>query len=246
MPVTGRYIARRIRRGVATYMATYVMTVQNEVLPAFAELNTRSDQIAKTEYDRLSSQPAPIDFDGDLSSFAEAATEKGQIYYNTMSALRRTSLTLYSVGLFHLLEQQLADLCRDGSFGLEPPKESTLETVVTWYKKNFRVDLRTLATWKKIDELRLVANTAKHGHGASSRQLRKLRPDLFQDPELRELLPDFPEMWSAAHVRLPLAGQDFFVSDEAFAEYGAAAFELVNELSQHFEARADEHFFTDA
>lgn len=243
MPVLGSLLARRFRRGAATYIAFYVATVQNEIIPTFANLNTRATQIADEEFKRLSSQPAGEDCDGHLGSLAEAAQEKGEIFYNTMDALRRTSLTLYAVGLFHLLEQQLCDLCRDGSFGVEPPGDTKLEGLVTWYGKHFGVDLRALPTWNAIDELRLLANTAKHGTGASSKQLRTLRPDLFEDPRLRELLPDAPDLYTARHVRLPLAGQDLFVSDDTFAAYGAAAFDFINEIAQHFEARADDLFF---
>ena len=243
MPVPGRYLARRFRRGAATYIATYVATVIDEVIPTFSNLNARATQIAEAEFVRLSSQPAGDDCDGDLGSLAEAAQEKGEIFYNTLDGLRRTSLALYAVGLFHLLEQQLCDLCRDASFGINPPGDTRLEGLVPWYRKHFRVDLHALPAWQAIDELRLLANTAKHGSGSSARQLRELRPDLFEDPRLRDLLPDMPELYTTPHVRLPLAGQDLFVSDDTFAAYGAAAFEFINEIAQHFEDKADDLFF---
>ena len=243
MPVPGRYLARRFRRGAATYIATYVATVRDEVIPTFSNLNARATQIAEAEFVRLSSQPAGDDCDGDLGSLAEAAQEKGEIFYNTLDGLRRTSLALYAVGLFHLLEQQLCDLCRDASFGINPPGDTRLEGLVPWYRKHFRVDLHALPAWQAIDELRLLANTAKHGSGSSARQLRELRPDLFEDPRLRDLLPDMPELYTTPHVRLPLAGQDLFVSDDTFAAYGAAAFEFINEIAQHFEDKADDLFF---
>lgn len=243
MPVPGRYLARRFRRGAATYIATYVATVKDEIIPTFSRLNERATQIAEAEFARLSVQPAGDDSEGDLGSLAEAAQEKGEIFYNTMDALRRTSLTLYAVGLFHLLEQQLCDLCRDDSFGIDPPHDTRLDGLGPWYQKYFCVDLHALPAWQAIDELRLVANTAKHGSGSSAKQLRKLRPDLFEDPRLRDLMPDMPELYTITHVRLPLAGQDLFVSDDIFAAYGEAAFELINEIAQHFEARSDDLFF---
>lgn len=243
MPVPGRYLARRFRRGAATYISTYIATVQNEIIPIFSNLNARAKQIADVEYTRLSAQPARGDCGGDLGSLAEAAQEMGEIFYNTMDALRRTSLTLYAVGLFHLLEQQLCDLCRDASFGIDPPHDTKLEGLVHWYLTHFRVDIRALPAWQAIDELRLLANTAKHGSGSSARQLRKLRPDFFEDPRLRDLVPDMPELYTTTQVRLPLAGQDLFVSDDIFAAYGAAAFEFITAIAAHFEARADELFF---
>lgn len=245
MPVTGRYIARRFRRGAATYIAAYVTAVKNEILPVFGELSTKATQVSEKEFQRLNSHAAPSYLEADLSSLAEAAAETGQLYFNTMSALRRTSLTLYSVGLFHLLEQLLADLCRDESFGIEPPQDSKLEIVVTWYKKHFRLNLKSLESWTSIDELRLLANAAKHGDGPSTTKLRKLRPDLFQDPQILEQLPDFPNMYTAAHVRVPLAGQDIFVSESTFDDYGGSVFEILIEIAEHFEAQTDTHFFAD-
>lgn len=243
MAVPGRYLARRFRRGAATYLAAYVETVQKEVLPTFSNLNERAKQIADDEFTRLGAEPASDDCGGDLGSLAEVAQEKGEVFYNTMDALRRTSLTLYTVGLFHLLEQQLCDLCRDASFGVRPPNDTKLEVVAKWYQQHFRVDLSTLASWRSIVELRHLANTAKHGTGSASKQLRNLRPDLFEDPRLRELMPDAPELYTSSHVGLPLAGQNLFVSDETFAEYGSAAFEFIIDIAQHFEAMTDDLFF---
>lgn len=246
MPVPGRYLARRFRRGAGTYVATYVATVRDEIIPTFSNLNARATQIAEAEFARLGAQPAGDGCEEDLGSLAEAAQEKGEIFYNTMDALRRTSLTLYAIGLFHLLEQQLCDLCRDASFGVKPPQDTKLEVLVSWYRKHFGVDLDALSAWPAVNELRLLANTAKHGAGSSAKQLRELRPDLFEDPQLRDLMPDMPELYTTAHVHLPLAGQDLFVSGETFAAYGAAAFEFINEIAQHFEGKADDLFFVEA
>ena len=244
MPVPGRYLARRLLRGAATYIATYVATVKDEIIPTFSNLDARATQVAEAEFARLYAQPTDDICDDDLGSRAEAAQEKGEIFYTTMDALRRTSLALYAVGLFHMLEQQLCDLCRDASFGIKPPYDTRLETLVPWYRKHFHVDLHALKAWQAIDELRLLANTAKHGSGSSAKRLRELRPDLFQDPRLRDLMPDMPELYTTTHVRLPLAGQDLFVSDDIFAAYGAAAFEFISEIAQHFEANGDDLFFS--
>lgn len=113
MPVTGRFLASRFRGGAGVYLSTYVMMVQTEVLPVFANLGTRASRISDSEFDRLKALPTPLDCDGDLSFLAERAQEKGEAYYTTMDNLRRASLTLYTVGLFHLTEQHLANFCRD-------------------------------------------------------------------------------------------------------------------------------------
>lgn len=99
-----------------------------------------------------------------------------------MRSLRQTMLNLLATGLFHLAEQQLAVLGQDAGFENRQPKSTTLEDVVKWYKSTLRLDLRSLSEWPLIDELRLVANTAKHAEGKSSDDLRILRPELFCDP----------------------------------------------------------------
>ncbi|KQV88064.1 hypothetical protein ASC91_14620 [Pelomonas sp. Root1237] len=225
------------------YVAGYTETVQTEILPVFSGLNERASRIAEAEFARLGAEPASHEFDGDFGDFADGAQEAGEAFYNTMDSLRRTSLTLYAVGLFHLLEQLLCDLCRDASFDVNPPSDTKLDVVADWYRRHFRVDLRALPSWQRVDELRLVANTAKHGAGSSATQLRALRPDLFEDPSLRELMPDAPELYTASHVRLPLAGQDLFISAQDFAAYARATGDFLDEIVGQFEAMADEHFF---
>jgi hypothetical protein len=57
------------------------------------------------------------------------------------------------------------------------------------YGANIGIDLASLAAWAKIDELRSVANSVKHAEGGSARQLRQVRPDLFQSPAFAEIRP---------------------------------------------------------
>lgn len=244
MPVTGRYLARRVRRGVAVYLATYVTMVQNEVLPVFANLEAKANRISVSEFDRLKAQSLPFNFDDELGSLAERAQETSEVYYKTMDSLHRSTITLYAVGLFHLVEQNLADLCRDRSFGIGAPKDTKIEEVGKWFKNHFNLDLKTLDSWGEMDELRLLANTAKHGNGPSAVQLRKVRPDLFENPQIRELLPESPGMYTSSNIYLPLAGQDLFVSEDIFAAYGASAFEFACDIARHFESKSDDLYFT--
>jgi hypothetical protein len=242
MTVSGQYLARLFRHE-ARYLAAYSTNIRTEILPSFVDLGTRADAVSEREYQRLCMQPAPEDFDGDLSGCADAAREAGMFYYSTMEALRWTLLALCSAGLYHSLEQKLAALCHDGSFGVEPPLAELLKDVLPWYEKHLRIDLRKLPTWKTVDELRLVANTAKHAAGGSAQHLRAIRPDLFEDPRIRESLPDYRFMYETIRVLQPLAGEDLFVSEETFAAYGDAVSEFMDQIAQRFEANPDELFF---
>ena len=51
-----------------------------------------------------------------MSGFAEQAEYEAQEFYEMMFPLRQTTINLFTAGLFHLVEQQLAGLCHDAAF----------------------------------------------------------------------------------------------------------------------------------
>jgi hypothetical protein len=51
--------------------------------------------------------------------------------------------------------------------------------VVSWFEKTLGLKVKDLEGWSVVDELRLVANVAKHAEGDSATKLRALRPALF-------------------------------------------------------------------
>ena len=218
--------------------------VLSDVAPVFANLSTRADEIANAEFARLGRRPAGEDCDGDMSVAAEAAQEKGQAFYDTMNSIQQATLNLFAAGLFHLLEQQLAELSHDGAFDKAPPKDTKLEVVAKWYSKHLGLQFSGLASWPKIEQLRLLANAVKHGEGSSVNELRVLRPDIFQDPAIRKLMPDFADTMPPLQVRLPLAGEGIFVTKEVFAEFANSADRFVTEIAQYFLENRDEHYPT--
>jgi hypothetical protein len=224
------------------YVKAYGECVLADVVPIFDTLSQRADEIADAEFKRLGSLPDGEDCDGDMGDLAEAAQDKGQVFYDTMIAIRQTTLNLFAAGLFHLLEQQLADLCRDGAFHVPPPSDTKLKVVATWYREYFDLDLTSLPSWPMIEQLRLISNSVKHGEGGSAAKLRALRPDLFQDPRLRTLFPDFEELLSGSPLHNPMAGEDFFLTAEAFAEFNRAAVSFISEVAGYFADHSEEHY----
>lgn len=194
MPVTGLYLNRRVQESIIPYIKAYRACVLRDVAPVFANLSKRAVAIANAEFIRIGRQPANEDFDGDMSVAAETAQAKGQAFYETMNSIQQATLNLFSAGLFHLLEQQLADLCHDRAFDEDPPNDTKLEIVAKWYSTQFGLQFSSLASWQKISQLRLLANAVKHGEGSSAIELRALRPDLFQDPTIQKLMQNFPKM----------------------------------------------------
>lgn len=173
-------------------------------------------------------------------SLAEAADDKGLVYYETMTGLRQSVLNLFAVGLFHLIEQELADLCRDGAFTVDPPKDTKIEPVADWYATHFALDLRSLPSWSTVDELRLVANATKHAEGSAARQLRERRPELLHNPVLRETNPELtPAEWP---IFRPLAGEDLYVTPEILQQYTEASVMFVTEVADRFKEHGDEYY----
>src|SRR5438067_13444749 len=129
------------------------------------------------------SAPATDDYSGDGSEEAESASDAGLSFYGQITSMYQATLNLFAAGLFHVIEQHLADVTRDGAIDEQGP-DTKLQNVTDWYKRHFLVDLTQFPQWPVVNELRLVANTTKHAEGSSAQDLRLIRPELFQNPIL--------------------------------------------------------------
>ena len=101
-------------------------------------------------------------YPGDDDSIAEQASEHYAECFEALSDVRQGMVNLLAVGLYHLFEQQ--QKLTTGS------RESAAKFKCAG----------------KIYELRMAANTIKHGEGDSAKKLARLRPDLFRDPAFSE------------------------------------------------------------
>jgi hypothetical protein len=198
----------------------------------FIKSSERADRIADETYKRLQSRPAIGDRDDDGSRNAEVATEEGQLYYEMLTGMRQATINLHTAGLFHLLEQQLGALISitfDGS----RLKNGNLSSCADFFCDFLGLDLRSLPQWEKINELRLVANATKHGEGGSEQDLRKVRPELFISPYRAKMgFTDVKDVNDS--LRLPLAGDGLFITEEIFAEYSSAGYDMVRAILSHF------------
>jgi hypothetical protein len=242
--MTGGYLAMQIRGRVIRPIVAFREYIFRDVVPHFGALNERADQIGNEYYEMAISQPADEDFDGDLSGFAEDAHYNALSWYEMMRYLRQTMLNLLAAGLFHLTEQQLAALGHDAGFRNGSPKDTRLEEVAKWYESNLRLDLRLLPGWPLIDELRLVANTAKHAEGKSSGDLRNIRPQLFCDPALANVYKGIgiDNYFVSRPISAPLAGEDLFVSEDLLKEYAEGVETFFGHIAAYFDAHEDEYY----
>lgn len=140
MAVAGSYIAWRARTVALPHLRAYGDCAREQVVPLFGDIGEKADEVAQAEYERLGSRTVGEDFAVDMGDLAERAQNVGLTYYETMVGVRQSVLNLLAVGLFHLIEQELADLCRDGAFCVEPPRDSQIEVVADWYQLHFLVD----------------------------------------------------------------------------------------------------------
>jgi hypothetical protein len=223
----------------------YRECVFREVLPAFANLSVRAERVADEYFNRIEAGPAD-DESVDMADVAEDAEERGQAFYETMGAVRHTMLNLLAAGLFHVVEQQLADSCRDASFTIARPDDTKISVVAKWYREHFLLNLETLPSWALVDELRLLANAVKHAEGPATKKLRAIRPELFRNPDYvaldDELSNEGGEPPRTPVVFLPLAGEDLFVSEGLLRTYGEAVESFLKEIAAHFDAHDHEDY----
>lgn len=236
--VQGSYIAWRIRQTALPFVRVYGQWVEERIVPLADQLTPMADAVEEQVYEQLMSRPVAEDYSGDGSEEAEYAFDVGLTFYQTLTDMYQGTLNLFAAGLFHVIEQRLADLTRDGAIDIEGP-DTTLRNVVGWYQQHFGLNLTSFRSWPLIDELRLVANTIKHAEGQSATQLRAVRAELFVSPRLRAnphaASFDMP-------VHLPLAGDGLYVTGGDFRNYHRAAEGLFDWLVQHFESNADEFY----
>ena len=231
----GPYLAARIRQSVLPSLRTFSKVVTRDVLSGFEGLERRADAVSEAEYARLGSCSGSSD-DENFGQAAEAAYEAGIDFYLMMSEFRQGTVNLLAVGLFHLFEQQLQHISKDGLFrGLPPLDDSKLAKAEEWFRTHLGIELESFQGWDLIEgELRLVVNTIKHGDGPSASRLRKINPKLFEDPSVSNFdhfewlkRPEF------SHIEMPLTGNSIYVSEEQLQTYALATQQVFEELAQY-------------
>lgn len=236
MPATemvNKYLELQIGGRLVGPIIAFHEYIFRDVLPAFNNIDSRARQVAVDYYDKISSQPAGEYEEIDMADVAEAAQDQSLDWYDMMTSLRQTMLNLLAAGLFHLIEQQLGMLSQDAWFSKTPLRTVRLEDIADWYLAFLDVDIKALNSWKKIDELRLVANAVKHAEGSATNQLRLLRPELFANPAYADMFPE-RAMESPTPISAPLSGEDFFVTQDLLREYSENAEAFFAEIAACF------------
>jgi hypothetical protein len=203
------------------------------VLAEWDNLEVRAERIADGEWTRLMSEPG--DAATDAGAIAERATEAGQEFYDTMFPMGQTMINLFTVGLFHLFEQQLVVLARAMTQTTSVPY--SMPGVFSILNEQLSIDIASSYSMaSRLNQLRLIANVVKHAEGSSAITLRSIRPELFDHPAVRGLAR--PGSIGSALIREPLAGEGIYVTRADYDAYAAdvAAFwsALMSDLDRTF------------
>ncbi len=235
--MTGAYVARDVRVRVMPPLLAFNEDLFRDVLRAFDNLDERANEKANEFFNNY-----PGNEYTDPGDVADWANDHSLAWWETMVSLRQSMVNLLAAGLYHLIEQQLGALSLDCAY--ERVRDTKLDVVKTWYMTNLGIDLSSLEPWAKIDELRLIANSVKHAEGGSAKQLRELRPDLFQNPAFAHIRAEMGASWFDRQepLAMPLAGEDLFVTEDDLRNYSTAGAALFEGIVEFCEARRDDRF----
>ena len=193
---------------------------ENRLLPNLkeGEIAEESQRIQEEAFERFMSMPGTGE-EGP-SVIAEKAETAGISHYILMNGIRQGMLNLSATMLFHAFEHQVISFHRNNvlSESEENDPEQFKLSVFQCRLKECGIDIGKFPSWPKIyDELRLVANAVKHAEGSSSHKLRKIRPDIFQNPHFS----GFSEFLSGlgSQVFQPLVRDGLYVSVQDIKDY---------------------------
>lgn len=159
------------------------------------------DNLIKTEFDKIQDNYDP-NFDDEIDVWNKS-TEK--VLGNSMTFIpefqKVGAIAGYCIIIFHLFERFLEDIAY---FKNAQRLDSYCQFITAYpiFKENTDI-------YKKIDELRLVVNYCKHDKGSAEQDLRKKRPDYFNQFSIQ----------SETTALKPLSGYDIAISQNDFNEY---------------------------
>jgi hypothetical protein len=205
-------------------------SIQNRLIPTFDNIEKEAEQISDEKWDSLCSSSHSPDIDP--ADLAERAREAGIDHYEMLSSIKQTLLNITAITLYHLFEQQIIFLLRRDVLHPSQENDPQLMKISVFRERLLKkgIDIYAFRSWDKVDELRVVSNSIKHGEGVSVTELRRKRPDMFKHPKLRNQ-PGIKTVPCATRpVYMPIAGDDIFVVQADISEFKNALVDFWNEL----------------
>src|SRR5579885_10692 len=225
--------AQHIRLALLPDLDAFARCLPERLLSTFASLDEEAERVEQEVWNG----PAPGDpEDFDPADHAERAQHAALVYYQTTKRVEQGLINLYTVGLAHLLEQQLLFIHRRELLSF-PEKEHDARLfkfeVMKERLKAAGIDIETFKSWPRIQELRLLSNAAKHADGPSCAELKRRRPELFVKPLAGGANAG---LWvERVPVYQPLMGELLYVTGELYEEYAAAGRQFRVELADALE-----------
>lgn len=146
-------------------------TISNKLLPVYNNIESEAKEIEKNTLEELSRNFNPDTMDP--SDAYQEAWENGAEHYILQHEMKKEFLLSTATWLFYLFEKDCKTMCPLLHNKPIELKSKFIEMGIScgddsdWYITN--------------TELRLVANTIKHGDGRSSESLKIIRPDFFEN-----------------------------------------------------------------
>jgi hypothetical protein len=224
---------------VLPFIRVYGQWVEEKIIPMAEQLQGMAEKVEQEALEDLMSQTVGDDYTGDGYEEMQQANDIGISFYENISGMYQGTLNLFSAGLFHVVEQQLAGITRDGGIR-KPVCNTAMKDVGEWYAKNCQLDFTQFPGWALIEELRWVANATKHAEGSGAEKLRKRHPELFVYPALRKEHADTKIYVS--DLSLPLGGDGLYVTGEQFRVYHQAVLDFIEWARQYFEDHGNDNF----
>jgi len=209
--------------------------LEKRILPTFESVSEEGNRIAEEAWKRFNESAGP---DSDMESGAEWASNQGFTHYRNLEDLQQGLLNFSAAFCYHLFEQQLLFFHRKELLKPQEENNKTLfkPNVIIKKFKEHGIAIKDFRSWLTIDELRQVANVVKHADGDAAERVKKLRPEMFTRPHMRddEVLGE----WFVSNplpVYQPLFGEDFYVTIEDIRAYVMAVTDFWTELADILE-----------
>jgi hypothetical protein len=232
MKFNRRWAADYIRDRVVPDFQAFTDIVTKRLLPTFDSFGKEALVHGEEWFQTQAGHLDPMDDEqyNAAAYYADKAMDKTIAFADMLISMYFTSIGLFCVGLFHLFEQHMADLplylLDAHSYG----EEVKLKEVTKLLKAEASIDVEAFLSWPLILELRLIANTVKHGEGKSAAKLRRSHPELFIHPSQRERKQD--SLLSHSRVRKPLFGEDLYITPDDFSRYAEGIIVFWTELAE--------------
>jgi hypothetical protein len=164
----------------------YVEQAKRRLLSQFDNIGVEADE-ASREYLKVISVRFDPDID-DPADVYESANDKEIEFYQLLSDMQERTRLGVIAGMYHEWDKKLRDwIVREVSVwhhGENAVKAIWSAEILAIFDllRAFGFDARAVASYKRLDAMRLVVNVFKHGDGSSLDALKSLYPEFFHDP----------------------------------------------------------------